>query len=357
VTLPDSTTAEGTVVRSYTGTMKVVLPDGSARFVDPATMTVLDPAVPTTVRRTAPTGPAGASAQHDEAAEYRVIRQGKHRGKVGELIARRKGQVTLRFPGDAQLHDFAKDAVQQVTTPTSRDITTAFPHLRARGITDPRAQVNPVNAVQIFREIVDQFHGDYRELAIALSHQLHGIELSNGPTSYYDHNYRTIVISRNGRNLGSITDPTNTELVWIASHELGHSLDHALARLRMAWTRPDQRVSEELIDAIRADAAELARPETKKAVLQELAENINLSDSPGTSDTIAAITQNNIRGRYKHKKGYWANPGAREKEVFANLFSLFARNQREQIAFLCRYCPKTMAQFMEIMRQAFHMLQ
>ncbi|HEY3416616.1 MAG TPA: hypothetical protein VGM23_07010, partial [Armatimonadota bacterium] len=47
MTLPDSTTAEGTAVRSYTGTMKVVLPDGSTRFVDPTTRTVLDTTAPT----------------------------------------------------------------------------------------------------------------------------------------------------------------------------------------------------------------------------------------------------------------------------------------------------------------------
>ena len=52
---------------------------------------------------------------------------------------------------------------------------------------------------------------------------------------------------------------------------------------------------------------------------------------------------------YGHSNEYWAHPGARECEVFANIFSMAAQGNTVSCEFIKAYFPNTWDQVMDIL--------
>lgn len=141
------------------------------------------------------------------------------------------------------------------------------------------------------------------------------------------------------------------EYAEILSHELGHYVDHQME---------DISCSADFRDAIYKDLAQYDQtfPEgndTFMSMIDDLMESDAAYDRSVT-DNLSAFFRNDptIRERfdeegidfYGHWTEYWDRAGAKECEIFANCFSMFAQNNTESCAFMAKYFPNTWAQFL-----------
>lgn len=119
------------------------------------------------------------------------------------------------------------------------------------------------------------------------------------------------------------------------THELSHWVDYH-------FVRSDQ--SDEFIAAIK---------QAKKTVEDRHEDFIRYceeNDREGfLSDILSGFCQGEFIFPYRHSTDYWNDtPEAVPCETFANLFSLFAFNNKEQINFLKKNFPDVVAEFMKI---------
>lgn len=94
----------------------------------------------------------------------------------------------------------------------------------------------------------------------------------------------------------------------VMTHELGHRIDHTM--FTQSWT------SEAFSSAVTSARATIDADPQKFLTFAK-------SDVNGfLSDILSAICEDNYRFDAFHEKSYWLKPGNKEKEIFANLFSL-----------------------------------
>lgn len=74
-----------------------------------------------------------------------------------------------------------------------------------------------------------------------------------------------------------------------------------------------------------------------------------MGDNPGVSDIFDGLSSGAIRGQYGHGDEYWRIPGAIERETFANLFQLYAQNDREGIACINELFPGIIKTFLRLL--------
>ena len=141
------------------------------------------------------------------------------------------------------------------------------------------------------------------------------------------------------------------EYAEVFRHEYGHFADAKLG---------DLSTSDEFVNALNNDMLQFNGEEgfeAKQQMLDDLASNGAIDDRC-VSDILSGTFNNDygIMDRYKqegadywnHSNDYWnAGPAfARERETFANMFSVYSANGRnDSIAFLEKYYPSTTAQF------------
>ena len=69
------------------------------------------------------------------------------------------------------------------------------------------------------------------------------------------------------------------------------------------------------------------------------------------SDIIGGLTNNKIRGKYKHDNEYWKRKNALEKETFADLFAIAGGNDIKYLQVINNYLPNTLSAFDGLIRR------
>jgi len=137
--------------------------------------------------------------------------------------------------------------------------------------------------------------------------------------SYYSPDERCIYISESG-----LKAEKGTFL-----HEFGHFLDSCYSST----------FSDELRSAMKKDASKLSD-------VPEIAPGGKYRSHLQVSDLFSAATNGRLEGTYKHTQDYWSQPKAREKEAFANLFSIWAADRKAWREIVERYFPETALVFL-----------
>lgn len=152
-------------------------------------------------------------------------------------------------------------------------------------------------------------------------------------------------------------EPTlkDDEYAEIFSHEYGHFVDHSL-------DRPSN--TQGFRDAMSKDLAQYDLStdegyENFNCMLDASVDSEAAYDR-AVSDILSAFFLNHpaIQQKfdseainyYGHANEYWARPGARECEVFANIFSMAAQSNTESCEFVKAYFPNTWDQVMNILK-------
>lgn len=152
-------------------------------------------------------------------------------------------------------------------------------------------------------------------------------------------------------------EPTlkDDEYAEIFSHEYGHFVDHNL-------DRPSN--TQAFRDAMNKDLARynLSTDEGYENFLRMLDASVDSGAAydRAVSDILSAFFMNHpdilqkfnneAILNYGHNNEYWAHPGARECEVFANIFSMAAQCNTESCEFVKTYFPDTWNQVMNILK-------
>jgi len=66
------------------------------------------------------------------------------------------------------------------------------------------------------------------------------------------------------------------------------------------------------------------------------------------SDLFSAATSGRLEGTYKHTRDYWSQPKAREKEAFADLFSIWATDKKAWKEVVEKYFPEAALIFLKL---------
>lgn len=120
-------------------------------------------------------------------------------------------------------------------------------------------------------------------------------------------------------------------------HEIAHSIDY-----NNKWLSSNKN----FMEAIQKD---------KKIILsnKDLYKNIikNNSNFVELSDIMSGITNNKIKGRYKHNNKYWEKPHKLEREIFAQMFTTAGNNDLKQLEIFQKYLPNIFKEFDELIRR------
>lgn len=77
----------------------------------------------------------------------------------------------------------------------------------------------------------------------------------------------------------------------------------------------------------------------------------NNSNCVELSDIMSGITNNEIRGRYKHSNKYWKKPNKLEREIFAQMFTTAGNNDLQQLEIFQKYFPNIFREFDNLIRR------
>lgn len=143
----------------------------------------------------------------------------------------------------------------------------------------------------------------------------------------------------------------NDEYAEVLSHEFGHLVDHS---------KNDFSVSQEFKDAVAKDTAQYNRFSIKGGrVFFTMLDDVIESDAAydrAISDNLSAYFRNDstVKNKffgegiafYGHSDEYWDRQGNKEREIYANCFSMFTQNNAESCDFMKKYFPNTWDAFM-----------
>ena len=132
-------------------------------------------------------------------------------------------------------------------------------------------------------------------------------------------------------------------------HEFGHFVDHykgSGARGAMASNRGAfaDAIKEERDNFRSYEQAEIKRRMKMREILAG-----EMGQNPGVSDIFNGLSSGNMGGRYYHEAEYWKIPGSIEEETFANLFQLYAQNDREGIDCINKFFPGIIKAFLKLL--------
>lgn len=158
----------------------------------------------------------------------------------------------------------------------------------------------------------------------------------NAKASRYSLRERNIVLGQ-GENYATL------------SHEFGHFVDHCKGNGATGEMMSQQGV---FADAIKKDRDIFSGYEQAKAQKRMYMRAImagEMGDNPGVSDIFDGLSSGEIGGRYGHSVQYWKIPGRIEQETFANLFQLYAQNDREGINCINEFFPSIIKAFLKLL--------
>ena len=93
----------------------------------------------------------------------------------------------------------------------------------------------------------------------------------------------------------------------------------------------------------------LPKPQ-KESIINALISD-TFSQEYSLSDLFSAVSNTKVEGNGGHSLGYFARPGNRQEEAFANLFAIFSADKNEVIAFARLHLPDLTAAFEEIIKE------
>lgn len=120
-------------------------------------------------------------------------------------------------------------------------------------------------------------------------------------------------------------------------HEIGHAIDYKNGYIS----------KERLLKALNKDKIDILN---KKDII-----NSELKGKYGNylelSDIIGSITNNEVIGFGYHDEDYWFKKGRKEKEAFANLFSIAGSDDIKYLEITNKYLPNTLKEFDKIIKE------
>ena len=120
-------------------------------------------------------------------------------------------------------------------------------------------------------------------------------------------------------------------------HEIAHAVDY-----NNSWMSSNDK----FIKAIQEDKTIiLNNPKLYKELIKNNSNFIELSD------IIGGITENKIVGRYKHSKEYWKKKNKKEREIFAQMFSVAGNDDLKQLEIFQQYLPNIFKEFDNLIRR------
>jgi hypothetical protein len=156
-------------------------------------------------------------------------------------------------------------------------------------------------------------------------------------------------------------DMEDAEYGEVFRHEYGHYVDDQLGRLsdtpefvdavetdRQLYDRttPEGR---ERFDAMMGDA--FRTDESGQMAAEDMYVSDNLSGLFRNDPEVAARYQAEGAQQWRHPDEYWARPGSREHEIFANTFGARVSGDATTGSFMTRHMPNTSAVFDDMMRR------
>ena len=120
-------------------------------------------------------------------------------------------------------------------------------------------------------------------------------------------------------------------------HEIAHAVDYS-----NKWLSSNKK----FVEAIHRDKKTI---QNKKDLYRNIIKNN--SNYIELSDIISGITNNEIKGRYKHNNKYWKKPHKLEREIFAQLFTAAGNNDLKQLETCQKYLPNIFKEFDNLIRR------
>lgn len=122
-----------------------------------------------------------------------------------------------------------------------------------------------------------------------------------------------------------------------ARHEIAHAVDYS-----NKWLSS----SNKFVEAIQKDKEViLNNKDLYKDIIKNNSQYIELSD------IMSGITNNKIKGRYKHSNKYWKKPHKLEREIFAQMFTTAGSDDLKQLEIFQKYLPNTFKEFDNLIRR------
>lgn len=121
-----------------------------------------------------------------------------------------------------------------------------------------------------------------------------------------------------------------------AIHEIAHVVDY-----NNNWLS----LNKMFIESIQKDREYILK---NKNIYNKLVKN-NI-DYRELSDIIGGITNNEIVGKYKHRKKYWKKPNKVEREIFAQMFTVASNDDFKQLEIFQKYLPNIFREFDNLIR-------
>ena len=154
------------------------------------------------------------------------------------------------------------------------------------------------------------------------------------------------------------SDIDNDEFSEIFPHEYGHFVDFNKGKLSLSC---------QFREAIYEDFSSFDKnTETGRKNFESLLGDLKGSDAFGAiydrdvSDNLSAFFKNDPEiaakfdnenvAYFKHENDYWSKSGNREAEIYANCFSIVARNNKSSCEFMEKYFPNTWNEFKNTIR-------
>ncbi len=120
-------------------------------------------------------------------------------------------------------------------------------------------------------------------------------------------------------------------------HEIAHAVDYS-----NKWLSSDKR----FIEAIQKDKKIIINnKDLYKTIIKNNSNYIELSD------IMSGITNNEVKGRYKHNNKYWRKPHKLEREIFAQMFTTAGNDDFKQLGIFQKYLPNTFREFDNLIRR------
>lgn len=132
-------------------------------------------------------------------------------------------------------------------------------------------------------------------------------------------------------------------------HEFGHFVDHCKGSgARGAMASSQGAFTDAIKDGRSSFRGNGKAKGEKRAAMQAIMAG-KMGDNPGVSDIFDGLSSGRIGGRYGHSTEYWKRPGNIETEVFADLFQLYAQNDREGIDCINELFPSIIKAFLKLL--------
>lgn len=120
-------------------------------------------------------------------------------------------------------------------------------------------------------------------------------------------------------------------------HEIAHTVDYS-----NKWLSSNRK----FIKAIQKDKEIILNNKTLyKTIIKNNSNYIELSD------IMSGITNNRIKGRYRHDNKYWKKPHKLEREIFAQMFTVAGNDDLKQLEIFQKHLPNSFKEFDNLIRR------